>query len=185
MRLYGEEITVPNMYLHAHIHECIEDFGPVQSFWHFSFKRLNGLLGKRPLNNKSIEVQVMRQFLRDTKLMHLQLPTEFPADLSPLCLTSIQDTESGSDPKIMSPAHLEQMSVADLNSVEWNVDLKYFKIPTNLTRYVLTPDEYTYLSRVYSLLHPEESITAVCTKVHSCEWTGFNIWLKWEVQPPK
>ena len=30
------------MHLHGHIKDCILDFGPVYSFWLFSFKRLNG-----------------------------------------------------------------------------------------------------------------------------------------------
>ena len=30
------------MHLHAHIKECIEDYGPVYSFWCFSFECLNG-----------------------------------------------------------------------------------------------------------------------------------------------
>ena len=70
VRLYGEKVSTPNMHLHAHIRECVEDYGPVQSFWLFSYERFNGMLGKQPHNNKSIEVQVMRRFMRDSKLMH-------------------------------------------------------------------------------------------------------------------
>ena len=32
VRLYGEEVSTSNMHLHAHIRECVEDYGPVQSF---------------------------------------------------------------------------------------------------------------------------------------------------------
>lgn len=35
VRLYGEEVATPNMHLHAHIRECVLDYGPVQSFWLF------------------------------------------------------------------------------------------------------------------------------------------------------
>ena len=55
------------------------------------------MLGKQPHNNKSIEVQVMRRFMRDSKLMHIELPTEFRSDLS-LHSVSVQDTsESGNE----------------------------------------------------------------------------------------
>lgn len=35
VRLYGEKIATPNMHLHCHLRECIEDYGPVHSFWCF------------------------------------------------------------------------------------------------------------------------------------------------------
>ena len=43
VRLYGEEVSTPNMHLHAHIRECVEDYGPVQSFW--LFFHLNDSMG--------------------------------------------------------------------------------------------------------------------------------------------
>ena len=86
------------MHLHAHIRECVQDYGPVQSFWLFSFERFNGMLGKQPHNNKSIEVQVMRWFLHDSQLMHLQLPTEFHSDFSILsCISTQEIAEDESD----------------------------------------------------------------------------------------
>lgn len=52
VRLYGEQIATPNMHLHCHLRECI-DYGPVHSFWLFSFERYNGLFGRIHTNNKS------------------------------------------------------------------------------------------------------------------------------------
>ena len=43
--LYGSEKVTPNMHLHTHLFDCIEDFGPVYGFWCFSFERYNGILG--------------------------------------------------------------------------------------------------------------------------------------------
>ena len=37
--LYGNDRVTPNMHLHCHIKECIFDYGPVYSFWLFSFER--------------------------------------------------------------------------------------------------------------------------------------------------
>ena len=163
VRLYGDEVTTPNMHLHAHIRECVQDYGPVQSFWLFSFERFNGMLGKQPHNNKSIEVQVMRRFLRDSKLMHMQLPTEFHPEFSILSCISTQEAAEGENESIkkVSSIHLNQMTTSDLSSVQWSVDLKYFKLPTNSTRYILTADEQHYLTRVYSLMYPQETVTAI------------------------
>ena len=37
--LYGSEYVTPNMHLHCHLYDCILDFGPIYSFWLFSFER--------------------------------------------------------------------------------------------------------------------------------------------------
>ena len=161
VRLYGEEVSTPNMHLHAHIRECVEDYGHVQSFWLFSYERFNGMLGKQPHNNKNIEVQVMRRFMRDSKLMHIEeLPTEFHSDFSSLHSISIQDTSKSENEAVkkVSSIHLKQMAVLELTSVEWSVDLNYFKLPTSSKRYILTPDEQSYLSEVYSLMYPKEAL---------------------------
>ena len=39
--------------------------------------------------------------------------------------------------------------------------LNYIKLPTSSKRYVLISDEQSYLSGVYSLMYPEETITAI------------------------
>ena len=49
--LYGSENVTPNMHLHCHITECINDFGPIYSFWLFSFERYNGILGSIQTTN--------------------------------------------------------------------------------------------------------------------------------------
>lgn len=51
--LYGPDSVTPNIHLHAHLTECIEDYGPMSSFWLFSFERFNGILGDEPTNNRS------------------------------------------------------------------------------------------------------------------------------------
>ena len=42
---YGPEKISPNMHLCLHICECAFDYGPLYSFWCYSFERMNGLLG--------------------------------------------------------------------------------------------------------------------------------------------
>jgi Transposase family tnp2 len=43
---YGPEKISPNLHLCLHICECAIDYGPLSSFWCYSFERMNGVLGK-------------------------------------------------------------------------------------------------------------------------------------------
>ena len=47
---YGPEKITPNMHLCLHICECALDYGPLYSFWCYSFERMNGLLGNININ---------------------------------------------------------------------------------------------------------------------------------------
>ena len=82
--LYEPEAVTPNIHLHAHLTDCISDFGPMASFWLFSFERFNGILGDEPTNNRSIELQLMSRFVKDNA--HLQLlcsaPPNGPSDIT-------------------------------------------------------------------------------------------------------
>ena len=40
--IWGPKIATPNMHMHLHIKDCLLDYGPLYSFWCFSFERLNG-----------------------------------------------------------------------------------------------------------------------------------------------
>ncbi|KAI8479735.1 hypothetical protein Bbelb_425380 [Branchiostoma belcheri] len=70
----GPQHCTPNMHLHLHLKECIEDYGPVYSFWCFSFERYNGMLGKYQHNNRNIEVQIMRKFQQSKQLSMMTWP---------------------------------------------------------------------------------------------------------------
>ena len=70
------EVT-PNMHLHCHLSECINEYGPTYGFWLFSFERYNGMLGKFPNNQKHIEVQLMKHFEKEMQLYSLPLPQVF------------------------------------------------------------------------------------------------------------
>ncbi|GET59476.1 hypothetical protein RIR_jg1275.t1 [Rhizophagus irregularis DAOM 181602=DAOM 197198] len=39
-------MITPNIHLSLHIVDCCHDYGPLYSFWCYSFERMNGLLGK-------------------------------------------------------------------------------------------------------------------------------------------
>ena len=71
--IYGPHAVTPNIHLHAHLVECVRDYGPMSSFWLFAFERFNGLLGDEPTNNRSIELQLMHRFLQDNANLSLLL----------------------------------------------------------------------------------------------------------------
>ena len=93
--LYGEEVATPNTHLHAHIQECIEDYGPTPGFWLFAFERYNGILGRQPNNNHSPEIQIMGCFTRESSLFRLQPSTEFQEHFSSMYpLASVSDVQN-------------------------------------------------------------------------------------------
>src|SRR5436853_7208633 len=47
---YGQKKITPNMHLCLHIYECALDYGPLYSFWCYSFEQINGLLGNININ---------------------------------------------------------------------------------------------------------------------------------------
>ena len=51
---YGPEKIPPNMHLCLHICECALDYGPLYSFWCYSFEQMNGLLGNLTFPDISI-----------------------------------------------------------------------------------------------------------------------------------
>ena len=70
-RIYGKEVCTPNTHLHLHLKQCMIDFGPVFSFWCFSFERFNGILGNYHTNKKDIVITTMRVFCKEAKINSL------------------------------------------------------------------------------------------------------------------
>ena len=75
--LGSTEYTTPNQHFHTHLIDCVLDYGPFYGFWLYSFERYNGILGSYHQNQKSVEMQIMRKFLRNQKVKHLPKPKEF------------------------------------------------------------------------------------------------------------
>ena len=59
----GKNACTPNMHLHLHLKQCLNDYGPTNAFWCYAFERYNGMLGNFSTNQKSIEPQLMRKCL--------------------------------------------------------------------------------------------------------------------------
>ena len=65
--LYGPESITPNMHLHLHLRETIEDFSTIYTYWLFSFERYNGFMKDAETNQKdAFELTFMKRFIEKT-----------------------------------------------------------------------------------------------------------------------
>ena len=71
----GTDAVTPNMHLHCHLANCLKDYGSIYGFWLFG--RYNGILGNYQTNKRSVEIQLMRRFLRDTDILNHLSPGDF------------------------------------------------------------------------------------------------------------
>ena len=131
--LYGEEAITPNMHLHCHICEIVKDYGPVQEFWLFSFERYNGLMGNQPTNNRNIEPQLMKRFLRDNFAFAFTFPAEFEQDFASLCSFNLPTRGSA----------MKAISCGSCDS---------YNLPSHSTRSTLCNDDLQHVALLYSRL---------------------------------
>ena len=94
--LFGPSAITPNMHMHAHLKDVILDYGPLQEYWCYSFERFNGILGKQPNNNKSIETQLMDRFLRDNSVFSIEYPELYEENFKPFVEASTANKAVGS-----------------------------------------------------------------------------------------
>ena len=66
---YGKRGFTCNMHLHCHLSSVLFDYSPVFGFWLFSFDDYNGQIGATRTNNRSVEFQFMRDFVKGRFLM--------------------------------------------------------------------------------------------------------------------
>ncbi len=113
--LFGKHAIKPNNHMSCHLKECIEDFGPVHSYWLFAFERINGYLGDYHTNFKAIEVTLMRKFLSDRELATraMNLPKCFH-DFCQIPVTKMCSTT----PKDIVKVPLEVQKIAELPKVD-------------------------------------------------------------------
>ena len=142
-RLFGKDKITPNMHMHCHLKQCIDDYGPCHTFWCYAFERYNGILGSFPNNNKMIEVQIMRKFLEDVEILSGPVPEKYadefasvipkPCDSGSLLVSPIQ-TGCERNWTITSPFH-------------------HIKIPSCSSRCVLTPSGKKIIANLYTQLY--------------------------------
>ena len=123
------------MHMACHLRECITDYGPVHGFWLFSFERMNGILQNQPNNNRAVEIQLMRRFLRDSYSVSMLSALPFSEDFSPI-FRQLQ---------ILPPGSLGEMLTSQVQQALKDVDL-----PKTYTRCVFDEEELLLLSQLYS-----------------------------------
>lgn len=112
--LFGGDRVTPNMHLHCHLRECVLDYGPLRNFWLFAFERYNGVLESLHTNNRNIEPQLMRKFLRECEISCIPLPEEHLNELTAcLPLAHVKDCHDVAAAK-PTPDDLDTTSKASL-----------------------------------------------------------------------
>lgn len=153
--IYGPDVVTPNMHLHCHLADCLRDFGPMASFWLFSFERFNGLLGDQPTNNRSIEVQLMQRFIVDNaylQLLYYEPSVHEPSNIDSLFQRTIVDHAHSFD----SVKHLDT-SVSKATHFSSGFE---FVPSCKYTLAALSHSQVEILSRIYGMIYP--SLPAVC-----------------------
>lgn len=143
-RMYGKDIITPNMHMHAHLCECLYDYGPCHVFWLFSFERYNGILESLPNNNRSIEVQVMKRFMENMYMTADDaLPEEYREDFESL-FSHKRVVGTLSDNFLTRPTSNINLSIY--------IDLEHVKLPKYSSRGIFTQFQVNGLRRLYSEL---------------------------------
>ena len=144
-RLYGKPSITPNMHLHAHLSECIKDYGSMCSFWLFSFERYNGILGNFPTNKKQIASQLMRRFIFEVECSHFQLPSMFQDQF----ISFFQIASKNSC--------LESETFYPLKNC---YDLLHIDLPSSRRRVNLSNEDVQYMQNVYDKLYGSNAAKA-------------------------
>eukprot|EP00111_Clytia_hemisphaerica_P009347 TCONS_00027435-protein len=163
-RLYTSDRVTPNIHLHGHLKECLQEFGPVYSFWLFSFERYNGLLGDLPNNKKNIECQIMKRFLRDHQVMNFHDQNQVDNDFHELkrlsCDLMNRNTNRGTLNDQLSSDYIPHMMHRSRNFDFQNqkcwMELDYFRFSRKLQPYTLNEEEFRMLKMTYSSLYPTD-----------------------------
>ena len=157
-RLYGEERVTPNMHLHGHICECVSDFGPIYSFWLFSFERYNGILGGLPSNKRDIETQFFSRFLREVQCLDSQIPENFRDEFSQEFASLLDPKDRGSLAQIPLKCLYPVMRLSSRRSkyaVEDWTDLQYVTMKPLPKALAMDRLDLQYLESMYKALYPQ------------------------------
>lgn len=159
-QLYGAEACTPNMHLHLHLKECLENYGPVHGFWCFGFERFNGFLGRYHTNNQAIEVQIMKKFLREKYIQALNPPPE-AEDLFDMCdgnpLGSLRESNTECNDEIV-----KLQTLAEFRNLQSDYSIKstyliHLLSPTY--KGVLDASDVQKIQTIYTYIYPNINIS--------------------------
>ena len=147
--MYGQLEVTPNMHLHSHLINCVIDYGPVHNFWLFSFERFNGLLGDFKTNQRAVEIQLMRKFLRDQDIRDLPFPSAFCEHFDPI-FSQMKNTSMDPLQDISSTVDLLSLSDGPVTKSNLWLDVRSCTCISPHRVDYLDDDELNYLMESYS-----------------------------------
>ena len=155
-RMYGPSVVTPNMHLHAHIEQCILDYGPVYNFWLFGFERYNGILESFPSNNRCVEIQFMQRFTRETFLYSSSLPQQYESDFHDILSSLVTPVVQGS---LQSSFHIPATSNLMQQQKDWTIQMIHqgVQLPKSYFRSNFDHEDISALTQLYAFLYPNFS----------------------------
>ena len=155
--LYGKKSVTVNHHLHCHLKECIEDYGPIYSFWCFAFERFNGILGNTTTNNRSIEIQIMRKFISSKHVSNVGLPQDFREHFSPLFAHFYNVLDSEDNVSVGSSLLLFAACSVNVRLIQW-ANISCISLPSAYKLMYLDQDDQQLLANTYSYMYPDQTI---------------------------
>jgi len=161
--LSGGKAITPKMHLHCHLREVIADYGPIQSFWCFSFERYNGIIGSIVTNNISVELQLMRKLCTSKFLERISLPDEFKPMFNDIT-SSIQglsedQINSNSSSSFLARLEYYEMDMKlPLYDINW-LNIAPISLPTSYRQAVFVDEDILVLLQVYQVMFPNKDIS--------------------------
>ena len=151
-RMYGSSVITPNMHLHCHLKECLLDYGPVYSFWLFSFERYNGIFEHFPSSTRSLEIQLMHRFLCEFSLSSFSLPESFKSDFEEIFETVSTPVVVGSLKSTLQnqPHSMQEKNDWTYQAIEDNIEQ-----PSSYTLSVFDQHHISELRTLFSILYPD------------------------------
>ena len=150
-RMYGGTAITPNMHMHCHFKDVLLDYGPVYSFWCFSYERYNGILETQPTNNE-VEVQLMQRFISDNNSFAFSQPTIFETEFAPFTIHTTVSRLTGSA----------------LQTIQPSVNYDSLELPKSYRRIILDKHDKTAIAKVLEnlLSQTDIQVNSIACKSH-------------------
>ena len=177
--LYGKEKCTPNMHMHMHLGQSVQNYGPVTSFWCFPFERFNGILGSFQKSWISPELQMAKKFLSYQHLLLMDVSVALPAEIQEFFennITKCSDISVG-DGSLMQ-THVDGSDLLNYKKnsicVPSQINAREGPMHKLYRRYesIFPSDELASLTTVYQALYPNtafEHVPMVHERFHALE----------------
>lgn len=172
--IMGKRFVTPNIHLHCHLLECIEDYGSIYGFWLFSFERFNGLLGSIQNNNHNIEIQLMRAFISDDVLVNMKhaLPEEYSETLKEF-IEGGKKSKSNENKEYYKWFEAIEHTFQEIKTIYQ--DLSFVYLPKSHKLNCLEMEDRLCLRNTYSFLYPNENINIEQITESICKYADLHI----------